>query len=178
MRKEIGELIRRERKREGVTQAQLARMVGVSRTTITKYETGASVPHDVLMKIIEELRSPVLRLEVMGGAISCQYLENVDLSPLATQQKAIEEMEEALQSLRNLNLVNKIGPEDLTEKEKEKILKETMMELQDVNVCMDLILISLTQKYDIDLKELEKLSKTKMKNQGYTNNLDLAAGVV
>ena len=174
--RDIGKLIRRERKREGVTQAQLARMVGVSRTTITKYETGASVPHDVLMKIIKELRSPVLRLEIMGGAISCMYLENVDLSPIATQQKAIEEMEEAIQSLRNLNLINKIGPEDLTDEEKDKLLKETMMELQDVNVCMDLILISLSERYDISLEELDKISKSKMKARGYTDDLAVAMG--
>ena len=174
--RDIGELIRRERKREGVTQAQLAKMVNVSRTTITKYETGKPVPHDTLMKIIEELRSPRLRLEIMGGAISCMYLENVDLSPIATQQKAIEEMEEAIQSLRNLNLINKIGPEDLTDEEKDKLLKETMMELQDVNVCMDLILISLSERYDISLEELDNMSKSKMKARGYTDDLAVAMG--
>lgn len=124
------------------------------------------------MDIIEALKSPRLRLEVLGGAIPCYYLDRVDLSALATQQKAIEEMEEALEQLKTLDLVNKVGPEDLTDEEKDRLLRETMLELQDVNICMDLILTSLSEQYGIPLEELEKLSRRKMEENGYRSRFD------
>lgn len=142
---------------------------------ISRVERGEKiVTHDLLEEFVEALRSPRLRLQTMGGAIPCMYLENVDMSPVAVQQKAIEEMHEAMNCLEELNLINKIGPEDLSEKEKEQLLKETMMELQDVNICMDLILVSLSERYDIDLDKLKKMSRRKMKDRGYTEGLAVA----
>lgn len=165
--KSTGDLIREERKRRGMTQEQLANMINKSRTTITKYENGQVIPHDELLDIIEALRSPRLRLEVLGGALTSYYLDRVDLNPLATQQKAIEEMQEAIDALKRLNLINKIGPEDLTEEEREQLVNDTMMELQDVRICSNMIMISLSERYDIDLMEVEKLSQDKMISKGY-----------
>ncbi|MCK8824703.1 helix-turn-helix domain-containing protein [Fuchsiella alkaliacetigena] len=163
-----GDLIREERLRKGITQRELAKKIHTSRSTVSRYESGKqSIPYDDLMKIIEVLDSPKLRLEVLGAAIPCYYLDQVNLEPLATQQKAIEELEEALERLKKLQLVNKVKPEDLSEKERQELLEDTMMELHDVNVCIDLTFISLSEKYDIDLKELDKLSRRKMVESGY-----------
>lgn len=164
----VGSLIRQERERRGLSQEQLARILHIDRSTISRIETGTQVAtHDLLEEIISALRSPRLRLEILGGVIPCMYLDRVDFHPLSVQQKAIEEMEEAIEELKKLNLMNKIGPDDLTEAEKENLLHNTMMELQDVNICMDLILLALSERYDIDLNELYKLSEQKMKEKGH-----------
>ncbi|MEJ6952075.1 hypothetical protein [Natronospora cellulosivora (SeqCode)] len=44
-------------------------------------------------------------------------------------------MKEAIVELDNLSLINKLGPKDLNQEEKDKLLQETMMALQDVNIC-------------------------------------------
>ncbi len=165
---DIGALIRQERERRGLSQEQLATMVHIDRSAISRIETGSQlVTHDILERLIEALKSPKLRLEILGGVIPCIYLNNVDYHPLAVQQTAIKEMREAIDELEKLNLINKIGPEDLTEEEQENLLHKTMMELQDVNICMDLILMALSERYNIDLKELDKLSREKMRDKGH-----------
>jgi len=164
----IGKLIRKERKRQGMSQQQLANLIpGIERSTISRYENGADVPDDTLNSIIDAFKSPRLRLQVYGSAIPCLYLDNVDYHPVVVQQKAIEEMTEAIQELNNLMLINKQNNDDLTKKEKDRLLNNIMLELQDVNICMDLLLMVLSEKYDIDLNELERLSKNKMLKRGY-----------
>ncbi|WP_205739201.1 helix-turn-helix transcriptional regulator [Halocella sp. SP3-1] len=164
----VGVLIRQERERRGLSQEQLARTLHIDRSTISRIETGTQIAtHDLLEEIISALRSPRLRLEILGGAIPCIHLNNVDYHPLAVQQTAIKEMKEAIEELESLNLINKIGPEDLSPEEQENLLHKTMIELQDVNICMDLILMALAERYDIDLNELYKLSEQKMKEKGH-----------
>lgn len=164
----VGMLIRQERERRGLSQEQLARILHIDRSTISRIETGTQVAtHDLLEEIVDALRSPRLRLEVLGGVIPCMYLNNIDYHPLAVQQTAIKEMKEAIEELEKLNLLNKIGPEDLTPEEQKNLLHKTMMELQDVNICMDLIIMALAERYNIDLKELDRLSRQKMKEKGH-----------
>ncbi len=172
----LGDLIKEERIRKGLSQQKLADMTpGLGRSTISKYENGHSIPHESLVAIIEVLRSPRLRLEALGGAIPCMYLDNIDFHPVAIQRKAIEEMDEAVQALTELNLINKRSPEDLTEEEKDNLLNNILMELQDVNICMDLVLIGLAERFNLDLKELERLSRRKMLARGYrSQRLEMA----
>ena len=44
MSKEFGENLRRLRKEKGYTQSDLARLLNIDRTTLTKYETGITEP--------------------------------------------------------------------------------------------------------------------------------------
>ncbi|QTL96526.1 helix-turn-helix domain-containing protein [Iocasia frigidifontis] len=164
----VGMLIRQERERRGLSQEQLARILHIDRSTISRIETNTQVAtHDLLEEIVEALRSPKLRLEILGGAIPCMYLNNLDYHPLAIQQTAIKELKEAVQELESLNLLNKLRPDDLTEREKDKMLNETMANLQDANACIDLVLMTLSEQYDISLAELEKISKKRMIEKGY-----------
>lgn len=164
----IGAIIREERKRRGMSQGKLASLVGIDRSTLSNIENGKTVAtHDVLERLVDVLRSPRLRMELLGGAVSTFYLCNVDLHPVTVQQKAIEEMKEAIAELEKLNLINKIGPEDLTEEEQKQLLHDTLMQLQDVNICIDLIMIAMAERYHVDLRKLERLSRQKMIEKGY-----------
>ena len=44
MRQEIGDIIRKKREEKGLTQAQLAKTVGVTAKAVSKWETGAGLP--------------------------------------------------------------------------------------------------------------------------------------
>lgn len=44
MHQEIGEIIRKKREEKGLTQAQLAKMLGVTAKAVSKWETGAGLP--------------------------------------------------------------------------------------------------------------------------------------
>ena len=52
MKQNIGKLIKETRKSLGITQAELAKLLGKGRTTITEYERGQIIPPgDILLKI-------------------------------------------------------------------------------------------------------------------------------
>lgn len=61
----IGELLKRERKKSGLTQAQLAELLGVHRTLIGQYERGVRVPKaGTIQRIANALNIPYLQLIV------------------------------------------------------------------------------------------------------------------
>lgn len=56
----LGEMIRKERRRQGKTQEALAQCLGVQRSVISKYETGAITPSlNQTIKIAETLSIPL-----------------------------------------------------------------------------------------------------------------------
>ena len=64
-------------------------------------------------KIIEVLKSPSLKLAVRVTVVESILLDNVDLSPRATQQKMIEVLEDTLNFLKSISLINKLKADDL-----------------------------------------------------------------
>lgn len=63
----FGERIRRARIKAGLTQLQLATKLGLTRPTITQWETGATTPHaGKLEELAKALGLP--RLEIFGGS--------------------------------------------------------------------------------------------------------------
>jgi putative transcriptional regulator len=62
-KRELGNRLREERSRHGLTQAELAAIVRVSRKTINTVENGVFVPSAVLaFRLARALRTPVERL--------------------------------------------------------------------------------------------------------------------
>ena len=169
--RDIGQMIKEERTRKGLSQEKLASLLGVVRSTVAKYESGAHVPDEMLEEICNELRSPRLRLQVKGGAIPCYYLDKVDLTPAVAKQKAIEEMEEAIECLKKLDLINKNSADDLTDVERRELEDNLMLELQDVNICVDLLLVIFAERFGFDLRNLDKRAKRKMVNSGYASEV-------
>jgi transcriptional regulator with XRE-family HTH domain len=166
--KNIGFLLKKERKRRGMTQQQLADLIpGLTRSSISKYESGANVPKHNMEKIIDVLKSPRLKLAVKGTVVNNLLLDKVDLSPLATQQKMLEELKETLDSLKRLNLINKLNSRDLDEKERELLFKDVLVQICDLDICSNLFMTSMAENFDIDINELEKHEINKMKRKGY-----------
>lgn len=53
--KDMGEIIAKLRKGAGFTQEKLAAMVGVSSQTVSKWETGTTMPDILLLPIIADV---------------------------------------------------------------------------------------------------------------------------
>lgn len=166
-----GNIIRDERKRLGITQEKLAELIGMSRTSITKYETENNIPFEILLKIADTLKSPRLKLKLFGITVPGFYLDSVDLSPLAVKYKAIEEMEEALETLKSINLINKREASDLSTRERKKLLEEVLADIQDVNICLNLVFLSFSENYNLDLEKVKEKSLKKMVEKRYTEEL-------
>ena len=166
--KNIGLLLKKERKRRGMTQQQLADLIpGLTRSSISKYESSGNIPQYNMDKIIEVLKSPQLKLAVKGTVINSPLLDNVDLSPLATQQKMLEELKETMDSLKKFNLINKLNPQDLDEKEKELLFEEVLIQICDLDTCSSLFMVSMAENFDVDIAKLEKHELNKLKSKGY-----------
>lgn len=57
------QLLKKLREKQGLTQEQLAKIIGVKRTTVTLWELGINKPRtDTLFKISSALKCPVVDL--------------------------------------------------------------------------------------------------------------------
>ena len=164
----IGLLLKKERKRRGMTQQKLADLIpGLTRSSISKYESTGNIPQYNMEKIIEVLKSPRLKLVVNGTVINSPLLDNVDLSPLATQQKMLEELKETMDSLKKINLINKYNPKELEEKERELLFEEVLDQICDLKTCINLFMTSMVENFNVDIAKLEKYELNKLKSKGY-----------
>lgn len=59
MKQNIGKLIKETRKSLGITQAELAKLLGKGRTTITEYERGQIIPPGNILLKIQELEDNI-----------------------------------------------------------------------------------------------------------------------
>jgi len=172
----IGLLLKKERKRRGMTQKQLADLMpGVTRSSISKYESSGNIPSYNMEIIIEVLKSPRLKLAAKGTVINSIFLDRVDLSPLATQQKMIEELKETLDSLKGISLINKLNAEDLNEQERSKFFKEVLIQICDLDICSSLFMTSMAENFDFDISRLEEHEINRMKQKGYISKYMIKA---
>jgi transcriptional regulator with XRE-family HTH domain len=106
-RRTIGNRIRRARERKGMTQAQLAALVGVGMRSIGNWERGETAPQNRLAKLEEvlevDLSSPepeptVYRQRVDDG-MEILFAHYGELTPLEKMRLAQRIQEEALRGL-------------------------------------------------------------------------------
>lgn len=164
--KNAGKILREEREKWGFTQHKLAKLSGVSRSAISRYELGENIPMENLILLSKTLKSAKLRIAAVGTPVRIEYLDLVDEHPLALQLKLIEELTEALESVQNLDLVNKLKESDLNKEEKE-ILMKSSEEVYDIIICAAMFLANYSQQFNIDLEELEDIEMTKLKSKNY-----------
>lgn len=122
----LGGVLQEERLKRGIKQADLARMAHVSRQTLSGYENGAiqQIPHDVACRLINALGSARLQYAYCSACpanlMTTPWLE-VDSHPVVVQHKVIEELEEAIEALKEVRLTNKHYADDLTADDKRKM---------------------------------------------------------
>lgn len=164
----IGDVIRRARQAEGLTQEELAGLADISRITINKYENldENNISYDQLLNICNALKSSKLRLQLLGFVLPVIYLNNINLSPLAVQFKTIEELKETIDTLQNLDLINKTEPEDLTNEEITELI-DVLVDVQDLNIAINHFLAVIEDDFEIALDEIKEKSKKKMIKKGY-----------
>jgi transcriptional regulator with XRE-family HTH domain len=82
MREEIGTLIRNLRKSKGLSQMQLAEMIGVSYQQIQKYEKGTdNLSVDRLRQFAKALETPVTTFFPSGEALAAESVPDYGRMP-------------------------------------------------------------------------------------------------
>lgn len=132
----LGGVLQEERLKANIKQADLARQACVSRQTLSGYENGAiqQIPHDVACRLIHALGSARLQYAYCSACpanlMTTPWLE-VDSHPVVVQHKVIEELEEAIEALKEVRLTNKHYADDLTADDKRK-MERALEQLWDV----------------------------------------------
>ena len=146
-----GQILKEERNKEGLTQKQLADQIpGLSRRYISFFENGKEIPQYHLESLAEELGIYRLKLASKSNALPCYLLDLVDNCPITVKQKAIEEMEEALEVLKDLDLVNKTSADYLSDEDIAQ-LKIVHLELYDLNNLAENLFAFFQKPHDLDL---------------------------
>ena len=166
-----GFMIKEARINNGWTQQDLAdRLPGIGRTSISKYENGAPIPSDVLVIISDALDDPALRIITIGTTSSRLVFDQVKIDFYITATKAIEEMEEAIDEIKqvmtfayNINTIEKLSPDQRKE------FNHMMDEIEDANHCLDMLDMA-AHKMGADLKERNKRCILKYEAKGYISN--------
>lgn len=167
----IGQMIREAREKQYITQQDLAdRLPGIGRTSISKYENGAPIPPDVLCSISDALDDPALRILTAGTTSSRIVFDQVKVDFYITATKAIEEMEEAIEDIKevmsfayNINTIEKLSPEQ------RDIFEHMLDEVEDANHCLDMLDMA-AHKMGADLKERNKRCILKYQAKGYISD--------
>lgn len=98
---QLGELLRRERKRQGWKQADLARVVGVSQQTVAKWESGQR-PHSRhlsrLAEVLDQSEPEVVVLAHLGHLDGARTNHDGAREPKAGAAPGIDERLAALEA--------------------------------------------------------------------------------
>lgn len=103
------------RKRKGINQAELAKLLGVGRTTITKWETGDNIPNiDVLDALASSLDVSADDLLGRQPAID-RYKRNADTLRLLECYEKLNDMgkREAIKRVAELNMIPQYSAVDM-----------------------------------------------------------------
>ena len=90
--KEIGKYIAHKRKAKNLTQAQLAEKLGVASKTVSKWETGVSMPdYSVIENLCDELSTTLSQL--IDGADKENEAQNTDDKRILFLLKKVQELD-------------------------------------------------------------------------------------
>jgi len=105
----IGKFLQTLRKENGLTQEQLAERMGVSRRTISRWETGSNMPDmDILMEL-SDLYTVDLR-EILNGERKSEHMnEELKETVLQVADYSIEEKARLLRRMHWLFIAGLIG---------------------------------------------------------------------
>lgn len=169
--KVVGHIIREARERKCWTQQELAdKIPGLGRTSISKYENGSPIPEDVLCGISEVLDDPVLRILTAGTTSSKIVFDQVKVDFYITGMKAIEEMEEVIESISTvMKFAYNIESIESLNAEQTKQFEKMLEEVEDANHCLDMLDIAV-HKMGADLRKRNKQCIMKYRKKGYISD--------
>ena len=184
MRSKLGEILREERERVGLTQRELASTACVDRANISRYENGVvPIPHDVLCRAVKVMGSHKLRAQVCfeceASALTMPYLDLVDMHPMTVVSVVIEELEEAAQALRALRLANKRTAEHLSNEDKLS-MEFAAEQVIDLIAAIHTLLAAWYEWYGFDVDRQAIKGYKKLFEKGYASqrNYDVWTNVV
>lgn len=124
VKSKLGEIMREERERRGMSQRELASMTCVDRANISRYETGVKdIPHDMICRAVRALGSHKLRaqacFECQINLLTMPYLDLVDMHPMTVITVLVEELQEASEAFLALRLANKRSADELTAQDRQ-----------------------------------------------------------
>lgn len=171
MKSKLGEILREERERLGLTQRELAATAHVDRANISRYENGVvPIPHDVLCKAVKAMGSHKLRaqacFECQISTLTMPYLDLVDMHPVVVIDVLLEELEEAKYALKVLKLVNKRTHSDLTAKDRED-MAYAGEQVIDILAAIHTLLASFSEWYGFDVDHQAIRGYEKLFEKGY-----------
>ena len=161
-----------QRKRVGMSQAELARRIGVTQSTISDYESGRDVPPENAFRMARVLESDRLLAEYCyeykSGFFNVPVLNAVDDHNIVGMDVLIEEAGELISNIEKLRklVINKRDRRQLTKAEWQELL-EHEEQIVDILPAIQMHLIEMAEIFGLDLRELERRLALKMKMKGY-----------
>lgn len=153
----LGQIMRQERERLGLTQTQVAKICGVDRSMISNYERDiCNVPSDVSCLFVRYTQSKSYQrqccFECPINMVTMPYLDLVDMHPMTVRDVLIEEFMEAVEALKALSLRNKLSAAELTESDY-IALDHAIEQVMDIVAAKDTFFTMVSRYYDVDIEE-------------------------
>jgi len=153
----LGVIMRQERERLGLTQAEVAKACGVDRSTISNYEREVcNVPPDVSCLFVRYTGSEPYKhqccFECPINVVTMPYLDLVDMHPMTVRDVLIEEFTEAIVALEALALRNKLNAGELTDADY-IALEHAIEQVMDIVAAKDTFFAMVHSYYNIDIEE-------------------------
>lgn len=169
----VGTVIRKKREEAGLTQAALARRLGVSESTLRLYELGIkNVPHDVANVAAATLRAPEICLAKCGECPTNWLrvsLLDVDSHPNTEVIAVIQEAEEAVRAVQGLQLRNGHLNQD-----QRPALERAIDQVLDLIPLAATAVSAWCRTYGLDMREMHEKHLRKLISRGYIKEEEAA----
>jgi len=162
----IGDLLSNARKRQGMTQEDLAADVNYSREAIAKYETGArKLPKELYQEVTLSVDDPQFYFETweaVSGVVSIPYFDGdyIDRHPASMHYLVRKETTEALEQL---NSVCWVKPANVRTDDEREEMKKVLMEVLDAAASMINLVACVCKEYRFSMKDIFRAWNVTMK---------------
>jgi transcriptional regulator with XRE-family HTH domain len=173
------EVLRAERERRNLTQAQLSKSSYMHEATLRCYELGVrDIPANSAARMAKVLRSPRFAMthchQCSANLFIPPYLDQVDHHPLAALDAVLSEAKEAAAAVESLRLRNKTSPADLTPDERRQV-ERAADQLLDLIPAVAMAVSSWAETFGIDCWALVERNHGKLVARGYTQGEEVDA---
>lgn len=166
----LGTELAEARKRQGLTQEQLAMDLPVSRETIAKYETNQrKFQKDLYELVAHRVDDPEYYFATWNeaaGHVSIPYFNGdyIDRHPASMKYMVQQETNEALNQMERVCWAKPIRIQNETEREE---AKHVIHEILDAAASMINLVAVLCKEYDFSMKSIYKIWWSSIKTRGW-----------